>query len=53
MSNNISIYCDESSHLENDKSRIMGLGAVTCETEKKDLIFKQIRNLKIHKVNQI
>ena len=47
MSNNISIYCDESSHLENDKSRIMGLGAVTCETEKKDLIFKQIRNLKI------
>ncbi len=45
--NNISIYCDESSHIESLKnSKIMGLGAISCVTNHKDAIFKDIRNIK-------
>ncbi|MBM6498042.1 hypothetical protein [Flavobacterium macrobrachii] len=47
MSNRTSIYCDESSHLENEKNIIMGLGAITCPTDKKDIVFRRIREFKI------
>jgi hypothetical protein len=47
MSNGVSIYCDESSHLENDKSEFMGLGAISCLTDKKDEVFQRIREFKI------
>ena len=47
MSNSISIYCDESSHLENDQSRVMGLGALFCPTDKKDEVFERIREYKV------
>lgn len=47
MSNDLSIYCDESSHLENDKCRIMGLGALFCPTDKKDEVFQRIREYKV------
>ena len=43
----ISIYCDESSHLENDKNVVMGLGALYCDTDMKDVIFKKLREIKI------
>lgn len=47
MSTGVSIYCDESSHLENDTSRIMGLGALSCPTDKKDQVFERIREFKV------
>jgi hypothetical protein len=47
MANGVSIYCDESSHLENDKNLIMGLGALSCPTDKKDIVFQRIREYKI------
>ena len=31
----INIYCDESCHLENDKEKVMALGAVYCQESKK------------------
>lgn len=46
MSQTINIYCDESCHLENDKQRVMVLGAVWCPFEKKDEIFERIRDIK-------
>lgn len=47
MENSVSIYCDESSHLESvTLSAIMGLGALTCLTEKKDEAFATIRGIK-------
>ncbi len=49
----INIYCDESSHLENDKQKVMVLGAVWCPYEKKDEIFERIREIKIkHKLKR-
>lgn len=47
MNKTINIYCDESSHLENDESKIMGLGAITCPSDKKDVVFKRIREYKV------
>ena len=48
MENSVSIYCDESSHLESVKlSAIMGLGALTCLTDKKDEVFREIREIKV------
>lgn len=45
--NNISIYCDESSHIESLKSStIMGLGALSCWTTHKDQVFNDIRDIK-------
>lgn len=41
------IYCDESCHLENDKQKIMALGAVWCPKGRKDEIFKRLRELKV------
>jgi len=43
----INIYCDESCHLENDKSDIMVLGGISCEGEEKFNIYDDIRKLKV------
>lgn len=40
------IYCDESCHLENDKEKAMTIGGVWCPENKKDEIFKRIREIK-------
>lgn len=40
------IYCDESCHLENDKEKAMAIGGVWCPENKKDEIFKRIREIK-------
>ena len=42
----INIYCDESCHLENDKEKIMALGAVYCPASKKNEIFQRLFELK-------
>lgn len=53
MSQIINIYCDESCHLENDGNKVMVLGAVWCPFEKKDEIFRRIREIKKeHNVSQ-
>lgn len=41
------VYCDESCHLENDREKAMTLGAVWCPINKKDAIFKDLRDLKV------
>lgn len=43
----INIYCDESCHLENDKSDVMALGAIQCDEEIKDKVYKEIREIKV------
>lgn len=40
------IFCDESCHLEFDKSPVMVLGAVSCADNEKASIFSDIRNIK-------
>lgn len=40
------IYCDESCHLENDKQRVMVLGAVWCPLESTREIAVQLRKIK-------
>jgi len=40
------IYCDESCHLENDGIKTMVLGAIWCNKDRKDDIFRQLRNIK-------
>ena len=42
----ISVYCDESCHLENDHISVMVLGAVWCPAEKTREINKRIREIK-------
>lgn len=44
--NIINIYCDESCHLQNDKQKVMVLGAVSCPAEKKEEIFKRLLSFK-------
>lgn len=46
MSQIISIYCDESCHLENDRQPIMVLGAVWCPQERVHEINVRIREIK-------
>ena len=46
MSQNYNIYCDESCHIENDHQKVMVLGAVSCQKEKRNEIFKRIREIK-------
>jgi len=41
------IYCDESCHLEKDQQKVMVLGAVWCPLEKKDEIFRRIKEIKL------
>jgi len=47
MSQIISIYCDESCHLENDRQPIMVLGAVWCPQERVHEINVRIREIKV------
>ena len=41
------VYCDESCHLENDKSDVMTIGAVYCPKGKSRQINDKIREIKI------
>ncbi len=41
------VYCDESCHLPRDGKKNMLLGAVWCPEEKKELIFKRLREIKV------
>lgn len=41
------IYCDESCHLEHDKSNVMAIGAVYCPKDKSREINDRIRSIKI------
>ncbi len=41
------IYCDESCHLQNDNSKVMVLGAVWCLKDKKQEVFKRLREIKV------
>lgn len=45
-SEHINIYCDESSHLEQDKHPVMVLGALWCPREKTREIANRIREIK-------
>ena len=40
------IYCDESCHLEHDGEKAMVLGGVWCPADKKDEIFRLLREIK-------
>lgn len=40
------IYCDESCHLENDRQKVMVLGAVWCPLDSVKEIYAEIRDLK-------
>lgn len=46
MTEIINIYCDESGHLLKDNQNIMVIGGVYCQKNKKNEIFKQIRDIK-------
>jgi len=46
MSQIYNIYCDESSHLENDHQKVMVLGAVWCPLDKAREISTRIREIK-------
>ena len=46
MKEHINIYCDESCHLQNDKEKVMVLGAIYCPAAKKDEIFLRLDELK-------
>lgn len=41
------IYCDESCHLEHDRQKAMAIGGVWCPEERKDEIFRRIREIKV------
>lgn len=46
------IYCDESCHLEHDREKAMVIGGVWCPRNKKDDIFRRIREIKAeHNLN--
>ena len=46
MNQLVNIYCDESSHLENDHHPVMVLGAIWCPAEKTREISEEIRKIK-------
>ncbi|MCG3183275.1 MAG: hypothetical protein ICCCNLDF_01361 [Planctomycetes bacterium] len=46
MDQTINIYCDESCHLENDRQRVMVLGALWCPKDKSREIATRIREIK-------
>lgn len=47
MSQTYNVYCDESSHLENDHHPVMVLGAVWCPLEKVREITMRLREIKV------
>ena len=48
MSQVFNVYCDESCHLENDRQKVMVLGAVWCPLKKARDIAISIREIKAH-----
>ena len=46
MSGEYNLYCDESCHLEHDGEKAMVLGGVWCPADKKDEIFRRLREIK-------
>jgi hypothetical protein len=46
MSQTYNVYCDESSHLENDHKRVMVLGAIWCPLDKVHEISMRLREIK-------
>lgn len=46
MSQEYSIYCDESCHLENDQQRVMVLGSIWCPSEKARETAQKLREVK-------
>lgn len=46
MSQVINVYCDESCHLQNDKEKVMVLGAVWCPLDKTKEVSIRIREIK-------
>jgi hypothetical protein len=46
MSTTYNIYCDESCHLENDRQKVMVLGAIWCRAEKTREISVGLREIK-------
>jgi len=46
MSQVFNIYCDESCHLENDRQKVMVLGAVWCPLDKTREIAIRLREIK-------
>ena len=42
----VNVYCDESCHLEHDRSAVMGFGAIAIEAGSARAIAKEIRALK-------
>ncbi|MFZ0827140.1 MAG: DUF3800 domain-containing protein, partial [Verrucomicrobiia bacterium] len=54
MSQIFNIYCDESCHLENDRQKVMVLGAVWCPLEKTREIAVRLREIKVrHKLSPV
>jgi hypothetical protein len=47
MSVTYNVYCDESCHLENDRQRVMALGAVWCPLEKTRETTMRLREIKV------
>lgn len=46
MSELYNVYCDESCHLENDRQKVMALGAVWCPISKRREIADRVRDIK-------
>lgn len=44
----LSIYCDESGHLEHDKSSVMTIGGIYLPTYERKKIYQDIKNIKIN-----
>lgn len=47
MSELYNVYCDESCHLENDRQKVMALGAVWCPISKRREIADRVRDIKV------
>src|SRR3989338_2204139 len=47
MQDTFNVYCDESCHLENDREKVMTLGALWCPVEKASEMFSKIRAIKV------
>lgn len=48
MSERFNVYCDESCHMENDREKVMVLGAVWCPLDKVREISVRLREIKEH-----
>lgn len=42
----LNIYCDESCHLENDNSKVMGIAGISCPDYAKESIYNDIKSIK-------